>query len=306
MQSLTDFGMSQVREARRRIPRALGLERLEARSLLDGGFSPTAVEQLYLEELNDDRFDPVAYGDSLDSRVISDYDYLAAGTDPIHFGLPPGPGSDLSNVAPAQPLAMNTLLVQAARLHSQDMIARNYFGNIDPDGLSAGQRMKAAGFPVKVSREPIVKSPIDLNGRSFPDDYAARAAAFSLALLIQDRGQPDLEHRAILLDIGGGLRSLRQVGIGLATQDGTDSIGRLTVAARTNATTIALASSSKKEKPFVTGVVFNDLNGDGKYGPGEGLGGVRITIGHGRSTTTLDSGGYQTRRGESACLEAWG
>ena len=61
-------------------------ERLEARSLLSG-YSPTAIEQLYLEELNDARFDPAAFGVSL--------------------------GLDLSSVAPSQPLAMSTLLVES-------------------------------------------------------------------------------------------------------------------------------------------------------------------------------------------------
>ena len=78
------------------------LEDLEHRTLLSG-YSPTAIEELYLEELNDARFNPAAYGVSL--------------------------GLDLSSVAPSQPLAMNTLLVESARLHSQDMIAQDYFSH---------------------------------------------------------------------------------------------------------------------------------------------------------------------------------
>jgi hypothetical protein len=95
-------------------------EWLEARSLLSG-YSPTAIEQLYLEELNDARFDPAAFGDSL--------------------------GLNLSAVTPAQPLAMSTLLVESARLHSQDMIAQNYFSHTSPDGMGPEQRIQATGFP---------------------------------------------------------------------------------------------------------------------------------------------------------------
>ena len=70
-------------------------EELEARTLLSG-YSPTAIEQLYLEELDDARFDPAAFGVSL--------------------------GLDLSTVAPSQPLAMSTLLVEscAAALAGHD------------------------------------------------------------------------------------------------------------------------------------------------------------------------------------------
>ena len=92
---------------------------LENRALLSG-YSPTDIEELYLQELNDARFNPAAYGVSL--------------------------GLDLSNVAPSQPLAMNTLLVEAARLHSQDMIAQNYFSHITPQGVGPEQRIQATGF----------------------------------------------------------------------------------------------------------------------------------------------------------------
>src|SRR5262245_2537750 len=86
----------------RRRRRSPSLERLEPRSPQSaGGFSPTPIEQFYLEELDDARFDPGAYGASL--------------------------GLDLSGIVRAQPLAIDPRLVRAARLHSQDMIARNYF-----------------------------------------------------------------------------------------------------------------------------------------------------------------------------------
>ena len=82
-------------------------ERVESRAL-PSGLSPTDLEQYYLELLDDARFNPAAYGQSV--------------------------GIDLSGVAPAQPLAMNTLLVESARLHSQDMIAQDYFSHDSPQG----------------------------------------------------------------------------------------------------------------------------------------------------------------------------
>src|SRR5438105_11781400 len=95
------------------------LEELEPRRLLSGA-APTAVEQLFLEQLNDIRANPAAYGASI--------------------------GLDLSTVAPSQPLAFDPLLIQAARDHSQDMSARGYFSHVTPEGLDPGARISQAGF----------------------------------------------------------------------------------------------------------------------------------------------------------------
>src|SRR5437588_3642806 len=112
------MGSCRSRLAVRRTP--LALEQLETRQLLSG-FQPTAVEQLFLEELNDARANPAAYGASI--------------------------GLDLSGVAPSQPLAFDPSLIAAALGHSQDMSVRNYFAHNTPEGIDPGQRMTAAGFP---------------------------------------------------------------------------------------------------------------------------------------------------------------
>ena len=87
------------------------LEALEARMLLSTGLQPTAQEQLLLQQLNAIRADPAAYGQSI--------------------------GLDLSNVAPAQPLAFSTLLETSAQAHSQDMNDQNYFGHVSSERLDA-------------------------------------------------------------------------------------------------------------------------------------------------------------------------
>src|ERR1700687_5829637 len=80
----------------------LVLEALEPRQLLSG-YQPSAQEQLFLEQLNDARANPAAYGATI--------------------------GVDLSTVAPSQPLALNPQLIQAARDHSQDMNDQGYFAH---------------------------------------------------------------------------------------------------------------------------------------------------------------------------------
>src|SRR5438309_11720023 len=98
---------------------ALCVEELEPRQLLSGS-PPTALEQLFLERLNDARANPAAYGASI--------------------------GLDLSSVAPAQPLAFNPDLIESALVHSQDMSNRAYFSHYTPEGLDPGARMTQAGF----------------------------------------------------------------------------------------------------------------------------------------------------------------
>src|SRR5207302_4179641 len=132
----------------------LHLEFLETRELLSG-FTPTAVEQLFLEQLNDARVNPAAYGASI--------------------------GFDLSAVPPSQPLAFDTRLIQAARLHSQDMNDRAYFAHVTPEGIGPGQRRSVAGFVANSWGECIAGG------------YVGSSEA--LSALIIDNGIANLGHR---------------------------------------------------------------------------------------------------------------
>ncbi len=251
------------RTSRKRPLRALrpSAEGIEERQLLSG-YSPSAVEQDYLELLDDARFDPSAYGVSL--------------------------GVDLSSVAPSQPLATSTLLVQSARLHSQDMIAQNYFAHNSPQGVGPGARIAATGFSATGWAESIeTNTNPSTSGGAFSASYGAWDAGYSLGDLIVDQGVPSLGHRVMLLDIGGLDHAMQQVGIGIATQDSTSG----GFPYRQSDTTIDLAATPTVG-PFLTGVVFNDTAGDGEYQPGEGLAGVTISVAGVGSTTTLDAGGY--------------
>jgi hypothetical protein len=217
------------------------VEELEPRCLLTG-FDPTVAEQVFLERLNDARANPTAYGNSI--------------------------GVNLSYAAPAAPLAFNTLLIQAARGHSQDMTDRNYFSHNTPEGLTPGDRMAAVGFPWIAW------------GESIAGGYATPEQA--LAGLIIDAGVPDLGHRNQLLAIDSVYWDQRQVGIGVV-QGGTGSY--------VNYYTIDTAATADS-RSFLTGVVFNDANGNGLYQAGEGLAGVTITVAGVGSTTTFATGGY--------------
>jgi hypothetical protein len=153
----------------------LKLEQLETRCLLSIA-APTAVEQLLLEQLNDARANPTAYGKSI--------------------------GLDLSDVVPSQPLAFDPRLIDAARNHSIDMNLRGYFDHNTPSGITPEQRMRAAGFPVYSSGESIAA------GSSFS------VTSTVLSALIIDEGIPNLGHRRQLLAIDPLAATHNAVGIG--------------------------------------------------------------------------------------------
>ena len=74
-------------------------------------------------------------------------------------------------------------------------------------------------------------------------------------------------------------RAHRVTGIRIVTNGGEATLYDLSVAYRDT-------------KPLVTGVVYSDTNGNGKYDAGEGIQGVSLSAGKLGSTTAWDTGGY--------------
>jgi hypothetical protein len=93
---------------------------------------------------------------------------------------------------------------------------------------------------------------------------------------------PDLGHRRHLLAIDAAFRDQNAAGVGIV-QNGSGTYQ--------DYYTIDTAQGTDT-RPYLTGVVYDDLNGNGKYDIGEGLGGVTVTAQGGGSTTTFDAGGY--------------
>jgi len=180
-------------------------------------------------------------------------------------------GVDLSDVPPAQPLAFNTTLIAAARGHSQDMNARHFFAHVNPDGLGPGDRIDAAGY----------------NWLSWAESIAAGqpSPAAALKSLITDQGVPDLGHRRHLLALSRIAAEHHEVGIGIVL-NGSGPYG--------NYYTIDSATDARPADPILTGVVWSDRNGNGRYSPGEGYRRVKVkAIGPiTASTKTYRTGGY--------------
>lgn len=212
-------------------------------------------------------------------RLLAGYDPTAAAqlfllelnqarANPAAYGA--SIGVDLSGVAPAPPLAFDPRLVEAAQLHSEDMNNQAYFNHVTPQGEDVGDRLTSVLYPWTTYGESIAGGP----GLTTP--------AAALSDLIIDAGVPDLGHREQLLAMTAEYSSQNQVGIGIV-QSGSGPLA--------NYYTIDTASSTNTQ-PDLTGVVYNDINGNGQYDVGEGLAGVTITVAGAGSTTTFSSGGY--------------
>jgi uncharacterized protein YkwD len=262
--------MNALRRPRR--PRvSLFVEELEPR-LPPASLQPTPIEQEFLERLNDARANPAAYGVSI--------------------------GLNLSHVAPAPPLAFDTRLIAAARGHSLDMAQRHYYNHVTPNGVGPFQRIHAAGFPAVTTAESITISesptlvPVNPDERFSPLIHGAFQPEDALSSFIFDFGVPDLGHRKDLLDIDSFVKSHNLVGIGYAFRDLPAVTVKGITSGLTNYYWTVDSGYLGVPQRFLTGAVFRDLNHNGKYDVGEGVGGVTIRVTGGGKVSDWASGGY--------------
>jgi uncharacterized protein YkwD/fibronectin type 3 domain-containing protein len=250
----------QYRKNRRNVP-AHRLEELETRQLMSATY-PTAVEQYVVELINRARANPAAEAarDGIDLN-----EGLKAGT--------------ISSAA-KQPLALNPYLTDAARGHSQWMIDHDTFSHTGANGSNPADRMKASGYPFVAPSA--WSSNIAL--RSFKtaaphnDVFEAIHDDQFVDLAIPDRG-----HRVNML-----AGNMKEVGVGGA-------YGQYSYWTAEAITENFAASAGNS---FLTGVVYTDtVTKDNFYTPGEGLGGVTLTVtrssdGATFTTQTWAAGGY--------------
>jgi hypothetical protein len=232
--------------------------------------NPTNEEQFYLELINRARANPPAEGLR-----------LATTTDPNVLGAYVSFGVNLvlmqaqfALIPSAPPLSMNATLTTAARAHSQNMLQNNYQGHNGPDGSLTtrlqGYIAGANGYSLGENVYAYSKS-VWYGHAGFEVDWGGSAATGGMQ---SPPGHRVNIHSTGFREVGIGvvLGSNGGVGPQLVTQDFGSLGGQL---------------------PFVTGVVYRDLNSNGFYDPGEGVGGVTITVSNADSdAVTASSGGY--------------
>lgn len=216
---------------------------------------PTDWEQWMLEFANRGRADAVAEShrlaaESSQQLIVEAY---AASMEDGHINRH------------AQPLAFNAVLLEAARLHSQDMLNNDFQGHTSsanpPEpfvpGFGPTQRAESLGYRGGVGENAFAYA------RSVPHSHSAFA---------NSTGHRHNLHRAGYNEVG------------FAALPGTNGrVGPIVVTQKL----------SRSDGPLITGVVYQDLDGDAFYTPGEGRGGVRVEVeGAAFHAVSSASGGY--------------
>ena len=237
------------------------VEWLECRRLLTVNLSD--AEQLMLELINRARLDPQGEVDRT-LAVVSLNDGVA--------------DEDKIDSGPKQPLAPNQSLIDAARLHAQDMLDRDFFNHVNPDGEDPSDRASAAGYPGGAGENIGWKGS---SGNMTPQERID---------FIYDM------HESLFISVGHRLNIMnenyRELGVGIRYGEFFHE--------RTHYDAVMGAQSYSLQRGdrFITGVAFDDLQiTDDFYSIGEGLGGIEITATRNSdqlaiSTTTGPSGGY--------------
>ncbi|MDB5296699.1 MAG: hypothetical protein JWO31_2682 [Phycisphaerales bacterium] len=242
--------------------RVARFESLESRQLMSA-VAPTDLEQYMLELVNRARANPTAeaarFGVDLNEG-------LAAGT---------------ISADAKQPLAFNPAIIDAARGHSQEMIATDVFAHAGANGSSPGQRMATAGYAAAGTFGWGENIAYRGSKPTAPPGLATTAAEHKD--LFVDAGIEGRGHRTNLLN-----GAYKEVGVGIATGDFQ------TYSALMSTEDFGYVNGTS----FLTGVAFTDaVTADNFYTPGEGLGGVTLTAvragdGLTKTATTWSTGGY--------------
>jgi cyclophilin family peptidyl-prolyl cis-trans isomerase/uncharacterized protein YkwD len=213
---------------------------------------PTDYEQMMLELVNAARANPAAEAARL-------------GID-LNQGLAAGRIS----ADPKPPLAFHTLLIQAARNHSDWMLSSGIFDHTGAGGSTPTQRAAALGYAFGVA-----------------ENIAYRSSSGAL-----DLGDATRRNHEGLFKSAGHRTNLMEpsymvVGLGART-------GRFEgLNAQMVSQGFSSGGNSSDSGPFLLGVVFDDKNGNGIYDAGEGLSGVRVEPDFGGwHAVTSSSGGF--------------
>jgi hypothetical protein len=274
------------------------------------GFSPAIAQTQYsigypspewqymLELINRAR----ANGGAEATRLVG---FANQGEPPFPGGLQEGPpsisGQSFTIANAAQPLSWNPLLATCAQNHSKLLNDNDqFFLGVSPHtygGKTPEQRINAAGYPMNLNTE--YNGPTTANGffpgpENVAENLSIGSGPFTGSKLVTtilnqhnslftDQSVPGRGHRMSMM-----LTYWREIGIGVTAGKDNDQ-GTIWDSLYTVQNFGKLANST----PFITGVLYQDTNGNGFYDPGEGIGGIRVDVpGSNFFAITSPSGGY--------------
>jgi hypothetical protein len=173
----------------------------------------------------------------------------------------------------AQPLAFDNDLSEAAENHDKWMLSADVFSHTGSGGSSPTTRMKAAGYTLSGSWA--TGENIAWATTRAPTGYVDEVKLLHTNLMNSSG------HRANILN-----PNFREVGLGFEVGD---------YKGRSSAFVTEDFGKTGSDL-FLTGVTFDDKDGDRFYDPGEGLGAITVTAknaaGQTFKTTTSAAGGY--------------
>ncbi len=252
---------------------------------------PSDEEQFFLEYINWARADANnaanEYYNTTDPDVLAAYSYFGVDLDEMLIQF-----ADLPS--PRPPLSFNEKLLTAARLHSQDMFDNTFQGHISSPNPPP---------PHQSGDEPADR--VGYQNYSFgalgENVYAyAQSVWHGHCGLDVDWGdnpptgmQDPPGHRYNIHDYYDSGFTEIGIGVVLGTKSGTAWNTGTSTTVGPVIVTQDFAKPSGTIYPFITGVVYYDLDGNGFYGAGEGLGGIRVDVaGEDYYAVTSQSGGY--------------
>ena len=197
-----------------------------------------------------------------------------------------------------QPLSWNPLLYNCAQQHSKLLNDNDqFFTNTSPHtfgGMDPYQRIAAAGYAMANYTGPTTASGFAPGPENVAENVTIGSGPFTGATLVNailgqhnglftDQTVPGRGHRETTM-----LAFFREIGIGITA--GKDNGQGNTW---DSLYTVQNFGTQVNSTPFITGVAYQDLNGNGFYDPGEGVGGLRVDVnGTNFFAITSPSGGY--------------
>jgi uncharacterized protein YkwD len=202
-----------------------------------------------------------------------------------------------------QPLSWNPLLFNAAQgqatnLNSHDQfflgVSPHTFGGMTPD-----QRIAGAGYSTAQYNGPTTQSGFFPGPENVAEAESQGSGPFTGAHLIAgvldahnglftDQTEPGRGHRNTMM-----LGFFREIGIGISTGTDNNQNPGQPNGALDSLYIVQDFGTQTNSTPFITGVVYQDTNGNGFYDPGEGIGGIRVDVaGSNFFAITSPSGGY--------------
>lgn len=229
---------------------------------------PTDDEQLMLEMINRARANPSAEGvrlvDNNDGGVQFALQFFEISKDLVK--------SQFNTYPSRPPLTFHAALMQSSERHSFDMLQNDYQGHVGSDNSSPFDRINEAGYTgwTRAGENVSAYSNSVFHGHAgFNIDWGAQ-------------NQIDLGHRGNIMNFEDGIYT--DIGISIEPDNNPSTqIGPLVIT----------QNFGFRGSYYVTGVVYNDLNENEFYDPGEGLAGVQVMPDGGDFfAVTSQSGGY--------------